>query len=358
MDVDRGARQYKNVYLTTARVEVPRMKQLRDLVEESKMQRWAVVILILVLVALAYRQTIVTTYIDHDRAIDEANHKGHAPALIQVETLDPRHLPRTSKTTPDHAAAGKRLIFVGDIHGCMEELQALLSKVNYKQDTDHIIALGDMINKGPDSKGVVNFLMDQGASAVRGNHEDSVLLAANNLPPIPPDPPSLANTAIEDSPKIKLARTFTQSQIHWLNTCPVILRVGDLDHHGEIVAVHGGLVPGIRLEKQNPNSVMNMRTINPNSRKPSAEHVLKGSIPWAEYWDKTQKSLLHRKFFFGRKKKPTTVVFGHDARKRLQILTYAKGLDTSCVKGNQLTAWVVSDFGKDTIVQVQCKGYV
>ncbi|POR36330.1 Bis(5'-nucleosyl)-tetraphosphatase, symmetrical, partial [Tolypocladium paradoxum] len=72
---------------------------------------------------------------------------------------------------------GRRLVVVGDIHGMDAELARLLEHVKFSRATDHLVAVGDMVNKGPDSTAVVSRLMALDASAVRGNHEDRVLLA-------------------------------------------------------------------------------------------------------------------------------------------------------------------------------------
>lgn len=55
------------------------------------------------------------------------------------------------------------------------KVEALLEKLSFTPDTDHLIFTGDLINKGPDSVGVVELARRYGASAVRGNHEDKIL---------------------------------------------------------------------------------------------------------------------------------------------------------------------------------------
>jgi hypothetical protein len=56
-------------------------------------------------------------------------------------------------------------------------------------------------------------------------------------------------------------RALGKKRIKWLKKCPVILRVGKLGSLGEVVVVHAGLAPNVKLEKQDPFMVMNMRTI-------------------------------------------------------------------------------------------------
>ena len=58
-----------------------------------------------------------------------------------------------------------------------------------------------------------------------------------------------------------LVEALGEKRIKWLKECPVILRVGKLGNMGEVVVVHAGLAPGVKLEKQDPLMVMNMGTL-------------------------------------------------------------------------------------------------
>ncbi|EEU33903.1 uncharacterized protein NECHADRAFT_89050 [Fusarium vanettenii 77-13-4] len=119
------------------------------------------------------------------------------------------------------------IIVIGDLHGMIHPLNTLLEETGFDSTKDHIVSVGDMVNKGPDSTGVIKRLMDLNASAVRGNHEDRVLWA------------------------------LSSEQLDWLKSLPVILTVDPLN----LCIVHAGLVPGIELEQQVPWAVMNIRTL-------------------------------------------------------------------------------------------------
>lgn len=66
------------------------------------------------------------------------------------------------------------LIGIGDIHGCVRSLNDLLRRLDPSSD-DHLVFVGDYIDRGPDSKGVIDLLLDLAASVpctfLRGNHE-------------------------------------------------------------------------------------------------------------------------------------------------------------------------------------------
>lgn len=228
--------------------------------------------------------------------------KGMPPKL--VDTLPEVYVPTVLS---DHMSAkegwsARRLVIVGDVHGQKKALEDLLVKVGYDNTRgDHLIFTGDLVNKGPDSAGVVALAMELGAHSVRGNHEDRVLLthaarsAYNTLPEGSVDlatevlqksrmnvgdeaegPMSAMDEylAREDSlskgDRIdrETAKSLTPEQIRWLSERPVILRIGPVPLNSDnptfqdLVVCHAGLVPNISLEDQDPWAVMNMRTIN------------------------------------------------------------------------------------------------
>ena len=65
----------------------------------------------------------------------------------------------------------KRHIFIGDIHGCLDEFNELLNKLSYDPKEDRLILLGDLIDRGPDSVGVVRKARELRLECVMGNHE-------------------------------------------------------------------------------------------------------------------------------------------------------------------------------------------
>jgi hypothetical protein len=72
-------------------------------------------------------------------------------------------------------ATKSRVFVIGDIHGCLDEFNQLLTAINYNNATDQIILAGDVTSKGPDSIGVIRRAQQIGALCVRGNHDDQVI---------------------------------------------------------------------------------------------------------------------------------------------------------------------------------------
>ncbi|TLD22319.1 hypothetical protein PspLS_07720 [Pyricularia sp. CBS 133598] len=196
----------------------------------------------------------------------------------------------------------KRLVIVGDVHGQKGELEALLKKVKFEREQgDHLVLVGDMVNKGPDSAGVIDLAMKLRASAVRGNNEDRVILAHHSMKnkavpgtdgddgpaafgvsaeadvheevdkdaPLSFALPEPATDTLEQNPfshgdqsDRTTVYSLSPSQLNWLSNLPVILRVGTIRESpfANLVVVHAGLVPGVELKMQDPWAVMNMRT--------------------------------------------------------------------------------------------------
>jgi diadenosine tetraphosphatase ApaH/serine/threonine PP2A family protein phosphatase len=297
--------------------------------------------------------------------------------MVLVQTLDQSLVPTSGKRKDRNG----KLVIVGDVHGMKNELVKLLDKVQFNKATDHLILAGDMISKGPDSTGVLDLVMELGATAVRGNHEDRILLAYAGLhskdvqldfDPFSEDS-SVRDEKLADSEMYShkgefkdrlLAKQLSHKHIAWLKKCPVILRVGEIEGMGQVLVVHAGLVPGINLHAQDPYFVMNMRTIDLKTHIPSDSRE-------GTKWTKVSKSrhpidkkyltypLKLWNYYQGRlePRQRSTVIYGHDSKRGLSIDTYTKGLDTGCLKGGQLTALVIEgglSGAKQTIVQVNC----
>lgn len=71
-----------------------------------------------------------------------------------------------------------RLIAIGDIHGCSNALRLLLEAINPGPD-DTVVTLGDYVDRGPDSRGVIDLLVQLSHQtnlvALQGNHEQMML---------------------------------------------------------------------------------------------------------------------------------------------------------------------------------------
>ncbi|HEY3494530.1 MAG TPA: metallophosphoesterase family protein [Polyangiaceae bacterium] len=203
----------------------------------------------------------------------------------------------------------RRTILVGDVHGCSAELQSLLDKVALASG-DQLVFVGDLVAKGPDSRGVLRLMRELGARSVIGNHEERVLAgrAAERADRTPPrlDPTHRA-----------LLEELEDEEWAELEALPLGI---ELPEH-ELRIVHAGVVPGIPFAEQDPWLLTHIRSISEDG-VPSSK--------WGPLWG-------------ARYTGPPHVVFGHNARKDPQLHPDATGLDTACVYGGELTALVLPE---------------
>jgi len=204
-----------------------------------------------------------------------------------------------------------RVIVIGDVHGCIDELQDLLRQCDYKPG-DIVLFLGDLVCKGPDSLSVVQMAREIGAIGIRGNHDYEVI-RWNQAIKFGVDPP------VVGSEHFHIASSLSKEDMKWMYSLPWYISSWELS----TLFVHAGFVSGIRLSKQNPRLMMNMRSILPDGTVTSKFF---NNWPWARLWDG-----------------PQTVLFGHDADRGLQQYEHAIGLDTGCVYGGRLTACILPE---------------
>ncbi|MGE4240589.1 symmetrical bis(5'-nucleosyl)-tetraphosphatase [Ramlibacter sp.] len=118
---------------------------------------------------------------------------------------------------------------IGDVQGCDAPLARLLSRVDFSPSRDTLHLLGDLVNRGPDSAGVLRRLMGYGASAVclLGNHDLSLLAVAHGY-----RAPHRNDTldALLDAPD-------RDAMLDWLRHRPMAAEAG------RWLLLHGGALP-------------------------------------------------------------------------------------------------------------------
>lgn len=197
----------------------------------------------------------------------------------------------------------QRIIFIGDVHGCFEELKLLLKKVKFQEGEDRLIFLGDLINKGPYSKEVVEFVRSGKHECLMGNHELGFLR-------------SLEDEAFFKKGFKKFYEDLGKERdevIEWINNLPLYIEEDDF------LCVHGGLVPGIPLNKQKPRVMTRIRTWGGDEDELNDPD----NPPWH--------SLYHGK---------KTVIYGHWAMQGYHKTKNTICLDSGCVWGGSLTGLI------------------
>lgn len=130
----------------------------------------------------------------------------------------------------------ERVIVVGDIHGCFDELQALLDKCEFSK-RDLLVSVGDILDRGPNSFEVYNFFRNtNNALCVKGNHERKVLRSLQNI-----------RTTLTWSQQMTISQ-FPKEKIDelkdWLLFLPITIETE------YCIVVHARLNPGWRIDCQ------------------------------------------------------------------------------------------------------------
>jgi len=119
--------------------------------------------------------------------------------------------------------------FIGDLQGCLEPFDRLLGQLDFSPSRDHLHLLGDLVNRGPDSLGVLRRLRGLGASAtcLLGNHDLHLLAVAAGVRP----------AHRSDTLAAILADPEREAWLDWLRQ----RRLADLAQGW--LTVHAGVVP-------------------------------------------------------------------------------------------------------------------
>lgn len=133
---------------------------------------------------------------------------------------------------------------IGDVHGCFKTAKALVKTIQENHPDTTICFAGDLIDRGPDSRGLVQWVMDNGFDCVQGNHEQmmvdwngkmSDMLWIGNGGDVTLDSyydkPSDTDEDGEYQPGMYLkgdfdAETFKNHQL-WMNNLPILIHYPD-----------------------------------------------------------------------------------------------------------------------------------
>jgi len=216
-----------------------------------------------------------------------------------------------------------RLFAVGDIHGCVDELEVMLGAID-PQPGDKLVFLGDYVDRGPSPKGVIDRLIELRASQrcqtvfLRGNHEDMFMAFLG-------EHGSHGEAFLFNGGRSTLASYGVKSGTVRESVPSLLppehldfLRALELSHVVDpYVFVHAGISPLHPLEKQDEEDLL---------------------------W-------IREEFIRNRHRLAKTVIFGHTPQREvLWHLPYKVGLDTGCVYGNKLSCL---DFTSRVLLQVE-----
>lgn len=208
-----------------------------------------------------------------------------------------------------------KIYAIGDVHGCIEELKQLLLKIDTEiKDGDEIVFIGDYIDRGPNSKGVVDLIIERQNNhpnkhiTLKGNHEDMMIEGMDGWSY------NGGKETLESYATYVMTRFGEQISYYnywqflppehkeFYKTLPLFYR------NGKYVFVHAGIDPELSLENQ------------------------------------TEQCMLWERQFVGYRgeyKDGYTVTYGHTPLNVAIVRDHQFGIDTACVFGGKLTAVVI-----------------
>ena len=263
---------------------------------------------------------------------------------------------------------------IGDVHGCLGTLKALLAELPPPSSEDRLWLVGDLVNRGPDSLGVLRWAAESSERlgghfvAVLGNHDVHLLARAAGV----------AGPKRRDTLERLLEAPDRDELLAWLGRRPLLHREGDT------VLVHAGLLPAWSVAEAEARA----RKAEEALRGPEADALLArygargGKRPRARTTAGPDQALAVLTslrtvdaggapcFGFtgppveappglvpwfeapGRRSAGATAVFGHWAALGLRFAPGVRALDSGCVWGGALTALRLED---GRVWQVACR---
>jgi len=253
----------------------------------------------------------------------------------------------------------RRTIVISDVHGCLDELQALLKACSYSPDDDLLVFVGDLLDKGPKPHETVRYVRQlRHVVLVLGNHEDKHIRYRGHERRR--EKSGKSNPCLDRHGELAAFYAAADDEDYaFLNQAVVAYTMTEHNH----VVVHAGIPP--RLKALPPEG-------RPWSSFTKSDKKKWGGLKWARCVDARGNLIgvydtqLHHRFWcedydgrFG------TVIYGHLHRVTEDgsfIETeHARGIDTGCVYGGRLTGLVFSNhescIGQPIVVQVDGSPY-
>ncbi|MBW2609685.1 MAG: serine/threonine protein phosphatase [Deltaproteobacteria bacterium] len=200
----------------------------------------------------------------------------------------------------------EKIFIVGDIHGCLDMLKRMMDKIDWHPNRDRLIFLGDYIDRGMNSRGVVDFILEfseisSHVQCLMGNHETLFLnyLEGGDIDTF------LHNGGIETLDSYNRGGEFDipPEHVSFFRSLHTMIELEDY------YVVHAGLQPGVEITRQSQDDLIWIRD------------------PFIfSDWD------------FGKK-----VIFGHTPFSVPLVMDNKIGLDTGAVFGNRLTCLELPD---------------
>ena len=281
-----------------------------------------------------------------------------------------------------------RTIVVGDVHGCLQELEDLVRLLEYHPGKDRLVLMGDLVDRGPAPVECVRWAMKNKITSVRGNHEAKLVdFRRKEAIAVAGGPANSMQRPFPD--RLAEWMAFSEAELVWMENMPLWVDLG-----GGWTAVHAGFEPK-PMPEQKADRVMRVRYVDEKTgefvgmkrvpieeveaeAKPARPHIsgnrpmtpealalrakrqaerLAKGLPsvveqprrkvkrYTTSYEQPERSKPWQAMWPG----PQKVIYGHAAQKGSPLVeTNAHGImtvgvDTACVYGFRLTAAIMVD---------------
>ena len=244
---------------------------------------------------------------------------------------------------------------IGDVHGCLHELQELITLLN-PSEKDTLVFTGDLVDRGPDSPGVVRYARSlPNTVLVQGNHEDkhrryrkALLVDYNRAHKMN------ENSTNKGSPLEEITEALSKEDIEWLDSALPFYAIPEFN----IKVIHGGVTPRMETfpetlddlallsnrDQKRLHRTMYVRTVDPDGRMVKLGEENDFCDFWAKVYDGR----------FGH------IVYGHTAyyeKDEPVRYPHATGIDLGCCYGNYLCALIIDHNGRISHKAIKAKRF-
>ncbi|NOR81615.1 MAG: symmetrical bis(5'-nucleosyl)-tetraphosphatase [Methyloprofundus sp.] len=264
---------------------------------------------------------------------------------------------------------------IGDIQGCYDDLQRLLTKIDFNRKKDQLWFVGDLVNRGPKSLETLRFIKSLGDAAVcvLGNHDLHLLAVAYKYSPI----------RDKDTLRPILQAKDKDELLHWLRHRPLF------HYNNDYCMLHAGLPPQWNFamakkmaakveaelrgnnylkffkgmygnepdqwcDKLKPQEQLRF-TINCFTRMRLCDKNGRLDFKYSGKLGSQPKHLIPWFDLPNRKNSHLKIIFGHWSALGYHKSNNCYAIDTGCLWGGQLTALKLDS--KMQRISIDCKGY-
>lgn len=214
----------------------------------------------------------------------------------------------------------EKLYIIGDVHGCFNTLLALIDKLPNKHPT--LVFVGDLVDRGPHSAHVLDWVINNNHLCVKGNHEAVMAdaLSNSNVSPV------TKNLWLKNGGDTTLLsyrdfdKKVLKDHLDWIKQLPNYLEFNIPDENGKTLFItHGFALP--YFSKKNEKDIAVKLRNNKLKKMIATERV-------QEHYKYEENFLDY----------PIFNIFGHELCKNVIIKDSYAAIDTGCVFGDYLTA--------------------